>query len=117
MNHDAVRAALRELARELAPLLPERAEAIAAAFAQAHANPESGEAREALRVLVHRMRGTAGSHGFHDLSVEAGCIEDEILAGDERGIDEATWTELAARVETIRAGAARAARDVSSEAP
>jgi hypothetical protein len=115
VTHDAVRAALRELARELAPLLPERARAIAVAFERARANPDDREARGTLRLLVHRMRGTAGSHGFLDLSREAGCIEDGIMAEDaEAASDWASWAE---RVEKIRAGAERAARDAASEGP
>jgi HPt (histidine-containing phosphotransfer) domain-containing protein len=110
---DDVRAALVELARELATVLPARADAIAAAFARARANPESSEAREELRGLAHRMRGTAGSHGFHDLSVEAGSIEDEILSRAGSVIPESAWALLAARVESIRAGAARAADDAA----
>ena len=113
MTEDPVRAALRELSRELAVLLPERARAIAAAFDRARANPESVEAREALRVLVHRMRGSAGSHGFHELSRDAGLIEDELLGG-ESSFSQEVWSRLASRVEEIRTRAERVARDAES---
>ncbi|MGO8995015.1 MAG: Hpt domain-containing protein [Polyangiaceae bacterium] len=114
MNADAVREALRELAREMAALLPERADAIAKAFERARANPESGEAREGLRVLAHRMRGSAGSHGFAELSRDAGVIEDEILAAGSILTAE-VWALLAARVAQICAEASRAAREASAE--
>lgn len=114
MNQDAVRAALRDLALELAGLLPERAEAIAEAFARARASPGSVEARENLRVLAHRMRGSAGSHGFEELSVEAGLIEDALLAGGDAVPAEA-WDGMAERVAKIRAGAASAAREAREE--
>jgi hypothetical protein len=114
MREDAVRSALRELARELAVLLPARADAIAEAFERARANPSSVEARESLRVLAHRMRGSAGSHGFDGLSREAGVIEDCLLAGKE-SLAADVWSLLAARVGEIRAGAERAAREAAAE--
>jgi HPt (histidine-containing phosphotransfer) domain-containing protein len=111
----AVRDAIRELARELAVLLPERADAITTAFERARANPENLEARETLRVLVHRLRGSAGSHGFDGLSREAGLIEDCLLAEGESLAEAGTWQRLAARVGEIRIGAERAAREAEGE--
>jgi hypothetical protein len=65
---------------------------------------------------VHRLRGSAGSHGFDGLSREAGVIEDCLLAGGEALADEGTWRLLAARVGEIQRGAERAAREAEGEA-
>ncbi len=117
MNQDALRAALRELATELAPLLPERAEAISRAFEDARAQPENGDAREKLRVLVHRLRGTAGSHGFHAISRSAGLIEDRILSAAGAPLDDAAWLALAGYVADVKDCAARAPQEIPGEAP
>jgi HPt (histidine-containing phosphotransfer) domain-containing protein len=117
MTRDPVRVALRELAQELAPLLPARAEAIASAFETARARPESADARESLRLLAHRMRGTAGSHGFHALSKSAGLIEDRILSADGTVLDDEAWVAIAEYVQDIRDGAARAPHEIPSEGP
>lgn len=115
MTAEAVRNAIRELARELAVLLPARAEAITIAFERARASPENLEARETLRVLVHRLRGSAGSHGFDELSREAGLIEDCLLAEGESLAERGTWQRLAAWVGEIRTGAERAASEAEGE--
>jgi HPt (histidine-containing phosphotransfer) domain-containing protein len=117
VKKDAIRAALRELAMELAPLLAARAEAISQAFEDARAQPESGDAREKLRVLAHRLRGTAGSHGFHAISRSAGLIEDRILSAPGAPLDDAAWLVLAGYVADVKDGAARAPSEIPSEAP
>ncbi len=118
MNKEAVQQALKELARELAPLLGDRAEAIRSAFEAARvAAPDDREKREQLRILAHRLRGTAGSHGFTAISDDAGHIEEKLIAAGDGAIDATSWTTIAGHVEGIRVAAARAAREVASEAP
>ena len=36
---------------------------------------------EAIRMLVHRMSGAAGTFGYHDLSKLAGEVDDQLMAG------------------------------------
>jgi CheY-like chemotaxis protein len=107
-RHEEVRAAARELARELAVTLPDRAGELAEAFGRARAAPESDEARDAVRRVAHRLRGTAGSHGFAAIGAAAASIEDALLAGRP---DDATWTALAAHVARVHDEAARAAQE------
>ena len=39
-------------------------------------DPEDVDLNQRLRLLVHKLRGTAGTHGLQKLSEEAGLLED-----------------------------------------
>jgi chemotaxis protein histidine kinase CheA len=66
---------LRDQYRASAPRLvaPLRETAVVLA-----ADPQSGDALAALRAAAHRLRGTAGSYGFMQVSEVAGAFEGQV---------------------------------------
>lgn len=72
MADDAIDAELAELRRSYARDLPAKARAVADAVA---AND-----RDTALLLSHRLRGTAGSYAFHEVSVAAGKLEELLEA-------------------------------------
>jgi len=58
--------------------------------------PEDGAAIEHGRTLAHRLRGTAGSYGFPEVSALAGRVEDllTLTDGGMSRIDPLAWAEL-----------------------
>jgi HPt (histidine-containing phosphotransfer) domain-containing protein len=78
-GHDDVQAALAVLRTDYAARLPALIQSLLDLVEEAGERP--GVAEEA-RLLAHRLRGTAGSYGFVDVSEAAGRIEDAIEAGE-----------------------------------
>ncbi|MCA9691204.1 MAG: response regulator [Myxococcales bacterium] len=54
------------------------------------------------RDAAHKLRGTAGSCGFHDVSRLAGRVELLLREHDERA--QLRWTEVLATIDEVRAG-------------
>jgi HPt (histidine-containing phosphotransfer) domain-containing protein len=57
--------------------------------------------REALRLVVHRMAGAAGTFGFPDLSRIAGEIDDALVEG--KSVGDAEMAPLIAELERVLA--------------
>ncbi len=61
--------------------------------------PDAGpEAWAAARIAAHRMRGTAGTLGFKEVSAQAGRVEKRLVAmaaGEHDGDLESLWVWLA----------------------
>lgn len=66
-------ARLRALAERVRAGLPERARELRGAVSALRSG--EGEARAALRRHAHKLRGTAGSHGFSELTEPAAAVE------------------------------------------
>lgn len=71
---DDVERALAELRREYARELPAKVSAIVEALAR--------NDRATATLLAHRLRGTAGSYGFAEVSAAAATIEAALEASD-----------------------------------
>ncbi len=71
---DELEAELAALRLEYAASLSPKARAIVVALATD---------REEARALAHRLRGTAGSFGFAEVSAAAGALEDALERGED----------------------------------
>jgi len=101
----AIRAAMAELNAEYARALPGRI----AELSEAIADARRGEAPPDLpriRLLAHRIRGTAGSCGWEAVGEAAGRIEDTV--------DKAGGTLSEAALQTIEAALAEAQAALST---
>jgi HPt (histidine-containing phosphotransfer) domain-containing protein len=82
-DHDRdLDAALAALQAEYAGELPGLVQALAALVEAGRTDPE---AAARARRAAHRIRGTAGSYGFHAVGEAAGRIEDALEAGEAVG--------------------------------
>jgi HPt (histidine-containing phosphotransfer) domain-containing protein len=100
----AVLAALRELQAEYGKVLPGLVEKLAREVGEARRAPADPARLEGLRAQAHKLRGTAGSYGFHGVSQAAARLEEAVqraLAepGEER------WAPLEAAVADMTAAA------------
>jgi len=59
---------LARLRQEYARALPGKIDTLAAALDRLRGGPGAPDLFEAARLLAHRLRGTAGSYGFVDVS-------------------------------------------------
>ena len=78
-RRDRVRAALQELREAYARALPERVAQLAAHVRDARVDGNAAPSWNLARLDAHRLRGSAGSHGFPEVGEQAGAIEDAIL--------------------------------------
>jgi PAS domain S-box-containing protein len=65
---------------------------------------EHGDRLDEVRVLVHRLRGTAASYGFPEVSQAAGRCEDAIRAGRPREEIRGALQDLLSRLTVAAAG-------------
>jgi HPt (histidine-containing phosphotransfer) domain-containing protein len=88
-----IQAAFAELRVEFAGKLPDRIEAVSRAIRAAGAAREDGELRDAARSVAHKLRGSAGSYGFPEISAAAGRIEEAFvdLRGEVAADPAASW--------------------------
>jgi chemotaxis protein histidine kinase CheA len=76
---EAIAAIRAEYAAELPGIVAALAERVAEVAQAAPAAP-SPEATARVRAAAHRIRGTAGSYGFHAVGDAAGAVEDALDA-------------------------------------
>jgi HPt (histidine-containing phosphotransfer) domain-containing protein len=76
---ELIRAAFAELRDELASKLPDRIEAVSRAIRAADGDRGDGALRDEARGAAHRLRGSAGSYGFPEISAAAGRIEEALV--------------------------------------
>ncbi len=76
---DSPMAALEALRRDYLASLPEKLAALEIALAAYREAPTAKDRLEAARTQAHKLRGTAGSYGFLEVSEAAGWIEDALL--------------------------------------
>ena len=90
---DDVETEIAELRRIYRAELPSKVATIA--------NAVSARDRSVAAALAHRLRGTAGSYGFADVSAASGAIEDALAS------DEPDWSAVDAQVAELTAAAGR----------
>jgi diguanylate cyclase (GGDEF)-like protein len=95
---------LARLRQEYARALPAKLDSLAAALDRLRETPGSADLLEAARLLAHRLRGTAGSYGFVDVSAAAGRIEDILVEAPPGGPGPAAWEGLEAALGDARSG-------------
>lgn len=84
--------ALEELRANYRVELPERLEELSRALTAAWESSADLEGLNQVRVLAHRLRGTASSYGFLQVGEEAGQIEDLVIeAIAAGGLSEGLW--------------------------
>lgn len=97
--------ALLELQEAYAGALPGLVAQLSGAAAEARLEGEAGEGLETLRMLSHRLRGTAGSYGFMEVSRAAAELEEVV-----RQLAEMPGDALWARVDALLGEMERAGR-------
>lgn len=114
-----VMAALRELQEAYAEALPGLAAGLLDAVRRARADAKAKDALEMSRVLSHRLRGTAGSYGFFEISELAAGIEK--LVNELSGVAEpqrlVLWERVEVLVLALERAAERAVLDVRAKPP
>jgi len=98
--------ALAQLKRVYARELPTKLAGIAEALRQARAFPEDAKVRGRAKSAAHKLRGSAGSHGFAEVGQAAGRIEEALILvdrGDRSPADASLWEALDRAVEEAAA--------------
>jgi diguanylate cyclase (GGDEF)-like protein len=72
------------------------------------------DAPREVELLSHRLRGTAGSFGFHAVGLAAGQIED-LVSEPTRALGKGEWATINAAVISLMAAAALASSHIGSE--
>jgi HPt (histidine-containing phosphotransfer) domain-containing protein len=80
-DEDDVDGAFAALCADYAAALPRLSAALAVMIEEAALPLASPTAKAGARAAAHRIRGTAGSYGFHAVGEAAGAVEDA-LDGD-----------------------------------
>lgn len=75
--------------------LPEKSQALAAAWLELEQEP-SDQTYEKLRLLTHRLAGSAGSYGFEQIGAAAIQLERVIVAREVTGVIETAHHALQA---------------------
>lgn len=89
---DDLEAALEPLRKEYARALPARVGELGAAVTALRLNEEG---LPLARTLAHRIRGTAGTYGFSEVSESAGRIEDDLVDIEQGRLPiAALWSSL-----------------------
>ena len=70
----------RELREYYVSVAQEKVDGLSAALAQTRRQPADPGSIERLRVLVHKIAGSAGAYGFDALGAAAKALEKQILA-------------------------------------
>jgi HPt (histidine-containing phosphotransfer) domain-containing protein len=107
-DHDElIRAAFAELHVEFASKLPERVRVVAAAIRAAEASRDDAELRAQARGAAHRLRGSAGSYGFPEISATSARIEEALiaLATTPSGEVAAAWSTIVAALDELERAA------------
>ena len=73
----------RELREHYLSVAQAKVDALRAALIEARGQPAEGGAVERLRVLVHKIAGSAGGYGFDSLGMAAKALEKQILAAPD----------------------------------
>jgi CheY-like chemotaxis protein len=96
----ALEAALAAQRAEYASVLPRRIEALTSALAAAR---EKGSVPmlEAARVLAHKLRGSAGSHGLLTISEAAAAIEEAIRHAEGDPAASGLWAKVDAGLRAL----------------
>lgn len=102
---DKLRKKLQRLAEAFAKELPGRVSSLEDAVTKARAEGEHAEALLEARAVAHRMKGTAGTFGFAEVSAKASEIEataDGMLQEKTYSAVDPRWDSIQARLGSLR---------------
>ncbi|HLL52964.1 MAG TPA: response regulator, partial [Myxococcaceae bacterium] len=108
---------LLALQNDYARSLPGKVAELAEAVRQAHQRLADAELLGEARTLAHRLRGTAGSYGFHAVSASAAVVEDGILRLVAGNAPKDTWTSVEGAVKEMARHAQAAGEKARDRAP
>src|SRR5262249_42766569 len=104
-------AALADLRRAYARMLPNRVGRISSVLRSWRNAPDNARVRERARTLAHRLRGTAGSYGFPEVGAIVGRVEDAILVASDARL--AAWDAIEADLQDAKRRIAYEIRELS----
>lgn len=106
-QNELIRAAFAELHVEFASKVPARVGVVAATIRAAEASRDDAELRAEACGAAHRLRGSAGSYGFPEISATSARLEDALIALATMPSSEmaAAWTAIVAALRELERAA------------
>ncbi|MGC4122499.1 MAG: response regulator [Myxococcales bacterium] len=96
-------AALRALSADYARGLPAKGRELSESVRSLRLDASDPTSRSKAQTLAHRLRGTAGSYGFHAIGEAAGAIEDALPEALAPAAPSEAWSALGAALEAFEA--------------